>query len=89
MYSLFASPSAESRLGYKNDRVIELVTNAQIEKDPELRTQQYLEAQQLILDDAINVVLGYPSRIIGSAKKVQGLVLSPIGNIVLRDVDIV
>jgi peptide/nickel transport system substrate-binding protein len=88
MYSLFGSPRAEERLGYKNDRVIELVTNAQTEKDPDVRTQQYLEAQNLILDDAINVILGYPSRIIGAAKNVQGLVLSPIGNIVLRDVDI-
>jgi peptide/nickel transport system substrate-binding protein len=89
MYSLFASPRAETRLGYKNDRVIELVTNAQVEKDPEVREQQYLEAQRLILEDAINVFLGYPDRIMGAAKKVQGLVLSPIGNIVLRDVDIV
>jgi peptide/nickel transport system substrate-binding protein len=88
MYSLYGSPRAEERLGYKNERVIELVTNAQTENDPEVRTQQYLEAQQLILDDAINVILGYPSRIIGAAKTVQGLVLSPIGNIVLRDVDI-
>jgi peptide/nickel transport system substrate-binding protein len=88
MYSLFASPRAQTRLGYKNDQVIQLVTDAQIEKDPEKRTQQYLDAQKLILDDAINVFLGYPDRIIGAAKKVQGLVLSPIGNIVLRDVDI-
>ena len=44
--------------------------------------------QKLILDDAINVFLGYPDRAIGAAKAVQGLVLSPIGNIVLRDVDV-
>ena len=44
--------------------------------------------QKLILQDAINVFLGYPSRAIGAAAKVQGLVLSPIGNIVLRDVDV-
>ncbi|MEA2583829.1 MAG: peptide/nickel transport system substrate-binding protein [Thermomicrobiales bacterium] len=89
MFPLFASPRAETRLGYKNERVIELVVQAQTEKDPQVRTQLYLEAQKLILTDAINVILGYPDRIMGAAKKVQNLVLSPIGNIVLRDADTV
>ncbi|MFL5759411.1 MAG: ABC transporter substrate-binding protein [Thermomicrobiales bacterium] len=88
MYALFASDRAQTRLGYKNDQVIQLVTDAQTEKDSGQRTEQYQQAQKLILDDAINVFLGYPDRIIGAAKKVQGLVLSPIGNMVLRDVDI-
>ncbi len=88
MYALFASDRAQTRLGYKNDQVVQLVTDAQTEKDPEKRAEQYKQAQKLILDDAINVFLGYPDRIIGAAKKVQNLILSPIGNMVLRDVDI-
>ena len=55
---------------------------------PAKRGEYYAEMQKLILDDAINVFLGYPSRAIGAIKSVQGLVLSPIGNIVLRDVDV-
>jgi len=88
MYALFASDRAQTRLGYKNDAVIKAVTDAQTERDPEKRTELYKQAQKAILDDAINVFLGYPDRIIGAAKKVQNLVLSPIGNLVLRDVDI-
>jgi peptide/nickel transport system substrate-binding protein len=87
-YSLFSAPRAETRLGYKNDRVNELNTLAQEEADQDKRAQYYAEMQKLILDDAINIFLGYPDRAIGAAKKVQGLVLSPIGNIVLRDVDV-
>ena len=87
-YSLFSAPRAETRLGYKNDRVNELNTLAQEEADQNKRAEYYAEMQQLILQDAINVFLGYPSRAIGAAAKVQGLVLSPIGNIVLRDVDV-
>ena len=81
-------PRAETRLGYKNERVNELNTLAQEEEDPAKRAEYYTEMQQLILDDAINVFLGYPSRAIGAIAGVQGLVLSPIGNIVLRDVDV-
>ena len=87
-YSLFSAPRAETRLGYKNERVNELNTLAQEEADPAKRGEYYAEMQKLILDDAINVFLGYPSRAIGAIKSVQGLVLSPIGNIVLRDVDV-
>ncbi len=88
MYSLFTAPRAETRLGYKNDRVNELNTQAQLESDPAVRAGIYLEAQQLILQDAIKVILGYPSRAIGTARNVQNLLLSPVGNIVLRDVDL-
>jgi peptide/nickel transport system substrate-binding protein len=87
-YSLFSAPRAESRLGYKNERVNELNTLAEEEADTTKREGYYKEMQQLILADAINVFLGYPSRAIGATKAVTGLVLSPIGNIVLRDVDL-
>ena len=64
-------------------------SDAQEEADQTTRLEYYAEAQQLIVQDAINVILGYPNRAIGAAANVQGLVLSPIGNIVLRDIDIV
>jgi peptide/nickel transport system substrate-binding protein len=88
MYSLFTAPRAQSRLGYKNDRVNELNMQAQTEVDQAKRADLYKEAQRLILDDAIKVFLGYPSRAIGTAKRVTGLQLSPVGNLVLRDVDL-
>jgi peptide/nickel transport system substrate-binding protein len=87
-YSLFSAPRAEARLGFKNDRVNELNTLAQEEADPAVREEYYAELQQILLDEAVNVFLGYPSRAIGAKASVSGLVLSPIGNIVLRDVDL-
>lgn len=88
MYSLYTAPRAITRLGYENERVNELNTLAQTESDQEARLELYAEAQQLIMEDAVNVILGYPSRAIATAAGVQNFVLSPIGNIVLRDVDI-
>jgi len=88
MFSLYTAPRAVTRLGYENARVNELNNAAQTEQDQETRLELYAEAQQLITDDAINVILGYPARAIGTRAAVQNLVLSPIGNIVLRDVDL-
>jgi len=87
-YSLFSAPRAETRLGFKNDRVNELNTLAQEESDSTKREEYYAELQQILLDEAVNIFLGYPSRAIGAKASVSGLVLSPIGNIVLRDVDL-
>jgi ABC-type transport system substrate-binding protein len=75
-------------MGYQNDQVNEINTQAQLETDAAKREQMYIEAQKLILDDAIMVVLGYPSRAMGAAKAVQHLQLSPVGLIVLREVDL-
>lgn len=88
MFSLFTAPRAQTRLGYTNDRVNELNTQAQLEADPAKRTELYAEAQKLILEDSIKVFLGYPSRAIGTVKGVSNLALSPVGNIVLREVDL-
>ncbi|HEX5499654.1 MAG TPA: ABC transporter substrate-binding protein, partial [Thermomicrobiales bacterium] len=88
MFSLFTAPRAVSRMGYKNDRVNQLNTSAQSEPDPKKREAMYVEAQKLILDDAIMAVLGYPSRAIGAAAKVQNLPVSPLGSLPLRTVDL-
>ena len=61
---------------------------AQTEKDPDKRKAIYAQVQQQLLADSVSVFLGYPKRALAAAKKVQGLVLSPIGNIVLRDVGV-
>ncbi|HEU0114364.1 MAG TPA: ABC transporter substrate-binding protein, partial [Thermomicrobiales bacterium] len=88
MFSLFTAPRAVSRMGYKNDRVNELNVAAQSEPDPKKRESMYDEAQKLILEDAIMVVLGYPSRAIGATAKVQNLKTSPLGLLSLREVDL-
>ena len=88
MFSLFAAPRAVTRLGFQTPDAVKAITDAQTEKDPQKRTELYLQAQKAILDESVNVILGYPNRIIGASAKVQNLILSPIGSIVLRDVDL-
>jgi len=88
MYSLFTHERAVTRLGYKNERVNELNLEAQVTADPDARTALYAEAQKLILDDAIMVVLGYPEKAIGAQAAVQNLKVSPVGSVVLREVDL-
>ncbi len=88
MYSLFTAPRAKTRLGYQNEEVNRLNLQAQEEPDPAKRAELYIQAQKLILQDAIKVILGYPSRAIGAHKRVQNLKLSPVGNLVLREVDL-
>jgi ABC-type transport system substrate-binding protein len=88
MFSLFSAPSVLNRIGYKNDRVNELNLQAETEADAEKRTAMYAEAQKLILQDAAMVIFGYPQRAIGAQKKVQNLVVSPVGSLPLREVDL-
>jgi peptide/nickel transport system substrate-binding protein len=88
MYSLFVHERAVNRLGYKNEEVNELVLQAQEIADPDARAGLYAEAQELILDDGINVILGYPEKAIGALAGVSNLQVSPVGAVVLREVDL-
>ncbi len=86
MSSLFVGDRAVSRLGYDDPDVAALIEEAQVTADPAARTQLYLDAQRAIVDDAVWVTLGYPERGIGARAAVQGLVVSPVGSVVLREV---
>ena len=88
MFSLFTAPRALNRMGYQNEQVNDLNYQAQEETDPAARTELYLQAQRLILEDAIMVVLGYPEKAIGAQRRVQNLRVAPIGSVVLREVDL-
>lgn len=88
IYSLFVAPRAETRLGLSNDQIIDLTAQAQVEPDSAKRAELYEQIQSILLDESVSVFFGYPSRAIGTVAGVSGLVLSPIGNIVLRPVDI-
>jgi peptide/nickel transport system substrate-binding protein len=88
IYSLFFSERAESRVGYNNPDVDKLILDAQLEADTAKRTELYKQIQTQILADAVHVVLGYPARAIGIRDVVQNLQLSPLGSLVLREVDV-
>ena len=86
-FGLF-SADRRARMGYDNAQVDELNKQGQLEADPAERQEIYRRVQQVIQDDAIMVVLGYPARVIGAAKRVEGLTISPVGLIQLRSVSI-
>jgi peptide/nickel transport system substrate-binding protein len=88
MFSLFTHERAVNRMGYQNETVNELNLEAQVTADPDARAALYAEAQKLIMDDAIMVILGYPEKAIGALATVQNLVVSPVGSVVLREVDV-
>jgi ABC-type transport system substrate-binding protein len=89
MSSLFTGDRATSRLGYDDEETTDLILRAQEEADPNARAALYVEAQQRLLDDAVAVFLGYPERAIGAQAAVRNLLVSPVGSVVLREVDLV
>lgn len=88
MSSLFVGERAVSRLGYDDAEVSGWIEEAQVTADQDARTQLYLDAQRAIVEDAVWVTLGYPQRGIGARAAVEGLLVSPIGSVVLREVSL-
>jgi ABC-type transport system substrate-binding protein len=87
MYSLFVQERAFTRMGFKNEEVNDLVLQAQETADSDIRAELYFKAQEIILDDSVMVVLGYPEKAIGALATVENLKVSPVGALVLREVD--
>ncbi len=88
MFSLFSAPAAFDRFGFKDPEVDALNAQAKAETDQNVRADLYIQAQRLVLENSVQVVLGYPARIIGAQAGIQGLAISPIGSIPLRTVAI-
>ena len=88
MFSLFSAPAAFDRFGYKDPEIDRLNAEAKAESDPSVRSELYIQAQRIVLEQSVQVILGYPGRIIGAQAGVQGLAISPIGSIPLRTADV-
>ncbi|HVI85721.1 MAG TPA: ABC transporter substrate-binding protein [bacterium] len=88
MWSVFSTKRARQRMGYENPQVDKLNKDAQVERDPQKRREMYLKSQQLILQDAPFVTLGYAPRAMGAKANVQGLLVGPLGDVVIRGVKI-
>jgi len=88
MFSLFSAPAAFDRFGYKDPEIDALNAQAKAESDPTVRAELYIQAQRIVLEQSVQVILGYPGRIIGAQAGVQGLAISPIGSIPLRTADV-
>jgi peptide/nickel transport system substrate-binding protein len=88
MWSVFSTARARQRMGYNNPEVDRLNKAAQVERSAQKRRDLYVQAQRLILGDAPFVTLGYPHRAFGARAKVQGLMVGPLGDVVMRGVKI-
>jgi peptide/nickel transport system substrate-binding protein len=88
MYSVFSTQRARQRMGYQNPEVDKLNADAQVERNPDKRRDLYVKSQRLILEDAPFVTLGYPQRAMGAKASVDGLLVGPLGDVVMRGVKV-
>ncbi len=85
MFGIFSAPRRK-RMGYANPEVDRLNTSAQVERNSDKRREMYVSAQRLIMSDAPFVTLGYPETAWGTKANVSGLLIGPLGDLVLRGV---
>ena len=83
LYALFHSSqfgSAGNRTFWSSDRVDELLELGRTEADPELRVQYYLEAQEIIAEEAPWVFLYLTLSVDGMQTNISGYVPHPAGH---------
>jgi len=86
MWGLFSTNRARVRMSYENPQVDKLNRDAQVDRDPTKRRQMYLQSQRLVLEDAPFVTLGYPDIAMGARANIDGLLVSPLSDVVMREV---
>lgn len=86
--ALFHSRSPDNYIGYSNPEVDRLLDAAAVERDPEARAELYLQAQQMIIDDAVLVPLYHDVSYTLVNPRVGGLTITPIGILSLEDVQL-
>lgn len=74
---------------YKNDEVHELLKSAQTEMDQEVRTEYYMEAQEIIHEDAPWVPIAHTTPPLGASKKVKDYIPHATGSEPFNHLDIV
>ncbi len=85
MFGVFSAPRRK-RMGYANVDVDRLNTDAQVERNPDKRKAMYVDAQRRIMSDGPFVTLGYPKTVWGAKAGVTGLMVGPLGDVVIRGV---
>jgi peptide/nickel transport system substrate-binding protein/oligopeptide transport system substrate-binding protein len=84
--TLFHTGSPDNYSNYSNPAVDDLLDKAAVERDADTRAQLYLDAQQLIIDDAVLIPLYHDVAYTLIKPYVHGLTITPIGIISLEDV---
>lgn len=72
-------PSAQNISFYKNDKVHELLTGAQVETDQAKRAAKYKEAQKIIADEVPMLPLVHSIEVIPMKKEVENYIMDPTG----------
>jgi oligopeptide transport system substrate-binding protein len=83
---LFGSGSPENHTGYSNPAFDKLLADAAIERDPARRRALYLEAQRLILADAVIIPCYHSIDYTLVKPYVKGLTITPMGILELDSV---
>jgi ABC-type transport system substrate-binding protein len=86
MTALFSLPLSITRTGYVSDDLQSQILQGWATTDPDNRWGAYSNTQQIVLDDAAMVVLGYPERGIAARRAVEVLGVSPVGQMSLGPV---
>lgn len=76
---LFGTGSGENHTGYSNPAVDRLLADAARERDPARRRDLYLQAQQIILDDAVLIPAYHSIDYTLIKPRVKGLQITPLG----------
>lgn len=76
---LFGTGGGENYTGYRNPAVDRLLASAAVETDPGKRRQLYLDAQQLILNDAVVIPVSHSIDYTLVKPYVKGLVITSMG----------
>lgn len=85
---LFHSKSQGNYTGYSNQRVDELLERARVERDVEKRVALYREAERIIVEEAPVIPLYHNVSYTLVKPRVKGLVLTPMGILSLRSVEV-
>lgn len=84
--SMFHTGSPDNYADYSNPEVDALLDSAAVEQDPVRRAKLYLDAQQMILDDAVLIPLYHDIAYTLVKPYVRGLTITPVGIMSLESV---
>lgn len=82
---LFASNGPDNYSGYSNEAVDQKLSEAAIERDPAKRATLYQEVEEQILSDSPVIPLFHNVRYVLIKKYVQGIKVTPMGILTLRN----
>jgi ABC-type transport system substrate-binding protein len=88
LLTLFGTSQADNYVGYSNPHFDAVLQQAAAEQDPDLRTQLYAQANQILMDDAVVLPFYYDRSYMLVRPWVRGLTVTPLGILSLDKVTV-